>query len=65
MAALMAGLWTPPLVDQGSVRARISDGKAAEMTFQVTALVLVVRPHDCRNMTWRVIDEVALTGSVS
>jgi 2'-5' RNA ligase len=51
-------------LDQGSVRAWISDCEASEMTFQVTAMVLVARPHDRRKTTWRVIDEVPLTGNV-
>ena len=50
-------------VDQGSVRAWISDCEAAEVTLQVTGLVLAAGQHDGREITWRVIDEVPLTST--
>lgn len=49
-------------VDHGPVRAWISDCEANEVALQVTRLVLVARQHDRREITWRIIDEVPLTG---
>jgi hypothetical protein len=50
-------------VGQGPVRAWISDCDAPEAELQVARLVLVAQQHDRREITWRVIDEVALSGS--
>jgi len=49
-------------VDQGPVRAWMSDCEAAEVALPVTRLVLVAQRHDRREITWRLIDEVTLTG---
>ena len=43
------------------VREWIADCEAAEETLRVTRLVLVAQRHDRQEITWRVIDEVALT----
>jgi 2'-5' RNA ligase len=50
-------------VEQEPVRAWIADCEAAEDTLPVTRLVLVAQRHDGHEITWRVIDEVALTGT--
>jgi 2'-5' RNA ligase len=50
-------------VGQGPVRAWISDCEVPEAEWQVARLVLVAQRHDRREITWRVIDEVALSGS--
>jgi hypothetical protein len=50
-------------VDQGSVRAWISDCEAAEVTLPVTGLVLAAARHDGREITWRIIDEVPLAST--
>jgi 2'-5' RNA ligase len=49
-------------VDQEKFRAWMSDCEAAEMTFQITGLVLTAEQHNRREITRRVIDEVPLTG---
>jgi 2'-5' RNA ligase len=51
-------------VDQEPVRAWIADCEAAEETLDVTSLVLVAQRHDHHEITWRVIDEVMLTGTM-
>jgi 2'-5' RNA ligase len=50
-------------VDLGPARAWLSDWEASEAEVQVARLVLVAQQHDRREITWRVIDEVALSGS--
>jgi 2'-5' RNA ligase len=50
-------------VGQEPVRQWIADCEAAEETLHVTRLVLVAQRHDRQEITWRVIDEVALTGA--
>ena len=45
------------------VRAWLSDCEAPEPELLVARLVLVAQRHDRREITWRVIDEVALSGS--
>jgi hypothetical protein len=50
-------------VDQGSVRAWISDCEASEAELQVARLVLVAQKNDRHEITWRVIDEVGLSGN--
>jgi 2'-5' RNA ligase len=50
-------------VDPGPVRAWLSDCEAPEAELQVARLVLVAQQHDSREITWRIIDEVALSGS--
>jgi 2'-5' RNA ligase len=50
--------------DQEQVRAWIADCEAAEEKLHVTTLVLVAQRHDRHAITWRVIDEVALTGPI-
>jgi 2'-5' RNA ligase len=50
-------------VGQGPVRAWISDCEVSEAKWRVARLVLVAQQHDHREITWRVIDEVALCGS--
>jgi 2'-5' RNA ligase len=52
-------------VDHGPLRAWISDSTAAEVALPVTRLALVAQQHDCREITFRVIDEVPLAGSTS
>jgi 2'-5' RNA ligase len=52
-------------VDSGPVRAWLSDCDAAEVALRVTGLVLVAQRHDRKEVTWRVIDNVDLTGDVS
>jgi 2'-5' RNA ligase len=49
-------------VDQEPVRAWISDCEVSEAELRVARLVLVAQRHDRREITWRVIDEVALSG---
>jgi 2'-5' RNA ligase len=49
-------------VDSEPVREWIAGCDAAEKTLHVTRLVLVAQRHDRREITWRVIDEVALAG---
>jgi 2'-5' RNA ligase len=51
-------------VGQGQVRAWISECEAPEAELAVARLVLVAQQHDGREITWRVIDEVALSGSM-
>lgn len=51
-------------VDNGPVRAWISDCEAADLTLTITRLVLVAQQHDRREITWRIIDDVALTGEM-
>jgi 2'-5' RNA ligase len=51
-------------VDQGPVRAWLSDSEVAETELLVARLVLVAQQHDGREITWRVIDEVELSGSM-
>jgi 2'-5' RNA ligase len=48
-------------VDHGPVRAWISDCEAVEVALPVSRLVLVAQRHDRREITCRLIDEVALT----
>jgi 2'-5' RNA ligase len=48
---------------QGPVRAWLSDCEVPEAELLVARLVLVAQRHDRREITWRVIDEVALCGS--
>lgn len=50
-------------MDPGPVRAWLSDCEAGEMALEITRLVLAAQQHDGREITWRVIDEVALTGN--
>jgi 2'-5' RNA ligase len=47
-------------VDDGPMRAWLSDTTAAEVALPVTRLVLVAQQHDRRKITWRQIDEVPL-----
>ena len=49
-------------VDHGPLRAWISDSSAAEVALPVTRLALVAQQHDRREITFRLIDEVPLTG---
>lgn len=49
-------------LDQAPMRAWLADCDAAEAALPVTRLVLVAQQHDGREITFRVIDEVALTG---
>jgi 2'-5' RNA ligase len=51
-------------VDNGQVREWIADCETTEETLHVTRLVLVAQRHDRHAITWRVIDEVALTGAM-
>jgi 2'-5' RNA ligase len=48
-------------VDDGPLRAWISDSNAAEVALPVTRLVLVAQQHNRRKITWRQAGEVALT----
>jgi 2'-5' RNA ligase len=50
-------------IDSEPLREWIADCEATEETLQVTRLVLVAQRHDGQQITWRVIDEVALTGA--
>lgn len=49
-------------VDHAPLRAWLADSDAAEAALPVTRLVLVAQQHDGREITFRVVDEVALTG---
>jgi 2'-5' RNA ligase len=51
-------------VGQGQVRAWISECEPPEAELAVGRLVLVAQHHDGREITWRVIDEVALSGTM-
>jgi 2'-5' RNA ligase len=51
-------------VDNEPVRQWIADSEATEETLHVTRLVLVAQQHDRYDITWRVIDEVSLTGAI-
>ena len=51
-------------VDNGQVREWIADSEATEETLHVTSLVLVAQQHDRHDITWRAIDEVALTAAM-
>jgi 2'-5' RNA ligase len=51
-------------VDNEQVREWVADCEATEETLHVTGLVLVAQRHDRHDITWRVIDEVALTGAM-
>jgi 2'-5' RNA ligase len=52
-------------VDHRPMRAWISDSTAAEIALPVTGLVLVAQQHDYREITFRVLGEVPLTGTES
>jgi 2'-5' RNA ligase len=52
-------------VDDGPLRAWISDSNAADIALPVTRLVLVAQQHDCRQITWRLIEEIPLTHSIA
>lgn len=49
-------------VDHAPLRAWLADSDAAEVALPVTRLVLVAQQHDGREITFRVVDEVVLTG---
>jgi len=51
--------------DHGPMRAWITDSSATEVALPVTRLTLVAQQHDRREITWRLIDEVPLTGSTA
>jgi 2'-5' RNA ligase len=51
-------------VDNEPVREWLADCAATEETLHVTSLVLVAQRHDGHDITWRIIDEVALTGAI-
>ncbi len=49
-------------LDQAPMRAWLTDCDAAETALPVTRLVLVAQQHNGREITFRVVDEIALTG---
>lgn len=49
--------------DDGPMRAWLSDTTTAEVALPVTRLVLVAQQHDRRKITWRLINEIPLTGN--
>jgi 2'-5' RNA ligase len=51
-------------VDNERMREWVADSEATEETLHVTRLVLVAQQHDRHDITWRVIDEVALTAAM-
>jgi 2'-5' RNA ligase len=52
-------------VDDGPARAWLSDHNAAGVVLPVTPLVLVAQQHDRRQITWRQISEITLTGTIA
>jgi 2'-5' RNA ligase len=48
--------------DQAALRAWLADCDAAEAALPVTRLTLVAQEHDGREITFRVVDEIPLTG---
>jgi 2'-5' RNA ligase len=49
-------------VDQAAVRAQLADRDAPEIELQVTRLALVAQRYDCREITFRLLDEIPLAG---
>jgi 2'-5' RNA ligase len=49
-------------VEQAEIRAWLADCEATEVAFPVTRLVLVSQKHDGREITFRVVSEIPLTG---
>jgi 2'-5' RNA ligase len=48
--------------DQAPVQALLAGSNAPEVTFPVTRLVLVAQSHDRRRITFRILDEITLSG---